>query len=220
MDAQMFSVASRNEPVAVSHSYIKIGTTLADFRYTGNLSQNPGAELLEFNTPIFAFSIEKQGFRADVALGNRLTGIKDGGFYDMGLTFTNQLFLFKNNSLNFGFPLQLNTGVASAFDEVYPNRFNQVHFAAGTGVVTTFKVKEKVQFNSDLIAGYGFSNSNGFFGGTMSYLSGRLNTIIHHFINGRGLIIGYEYFFRTYDIDVDTYDYDLTGHQLTLGISF
>lgn len=79
----------------------------------------------------------------------------------------------------------------------------------------------KLQFQNSGVIGYGFSNSNGgFFGGNISYIDVGSQINLLNFISERTLSIGYNYIFKSYDIDLEIYDYDLTGHQITIGISF
>ena len=60
----------------------------------------------------------------------------------------------------------------------------------------------------------------GFFGGTLNYLDVGTKINVLNVIGERTLSIAYAYILRSYDIDKEIYDYDLTGHQITVGISF
>jgi len=216
----MFSVPDRQERIINPTTIIRIGTSITDFSYMGNIS---GSEprLLEVDNTLLAISFETLGLAANANIGNSITGINDGSYFDLNLKFTNGFSVIKRQKVQLGVPIQLSTGLTTSNNDFNENRFNQTHFSGGSGVFLNINPTRKIQLQNSGLFGYGFSNSNGgFFGGTMNYnsVSSRVNLL--NFIGDRTLSIGYDYTFRSYDIDSEVYDYDLTGHQITIGVSF
>ncbi len=219
LNAQMFSVSDRRTEITEPTSILRIGTSLTQFNYVGDDSQN-GPELLNIDQPILVASFESMGLTANALIGNRISGVEDGTFFDLNLKFTNGIRIIRRQKLQFGIPIQLSTGLTTSNDDFYDDRFNQSYFSGGTGLFLNTRPSRKIQANLEGIIGYGFSNSNGgFFGGNLTYYSA--STLINwlNAIGSRTLSFGYDYIFRGYDIDVSLYDYDLSSHQFTLGIS-
>jgi hypothetical protein len=214
--AQMFSVPDRQERINRPNTIIRVGTSIATFDYQGTLT-DPDQSLLEVDNALFAVTFETQGLTANINVGNSLSGIDDGSFLNLNLRFTNGFGIVRQA----GIPIQLSTGLTTSNNDFTENRFNQTYFSGGTGLFLNINPSRKIQFSNSGVIGYGFSNSNGgFFGGTLNYVNigSRINLL--NFIGQPTLSIGYEYIFNSYDIDSEIYDYDLTGHQVTLGISF
>lgn len=230
-NAQMFSVPDRQERLSRPTTIIRLGTTLTAFDYTGSLDPTTGPSLLERDNAMLAFSFETLGLSAYAILGNSITGIDDGSFFDLNLKFTNGIPVVRRLKFQAGIPIQLSTGITASnsdftgatnqnINTFSENRFNQTHFGGGTGAFVNFNPSRKIQFQNTATVGYAFSNSNGgFFGGTMVFttVSSRFNIL--NLIGSRTLSIGYDFIFRSYDIDSESYDYDLSGHQLTIGLS-
>ncbi len=218
--AQMFSVPDRQERINRPSTIVRVGTSISNFDYKGNLN-DPEQFLLEIDNALFALTIETLGLTANMNIGNSLTGVDDGSFLDLNLKFTNGFNVVRQRKIQAGLPIQLSTGLTTSNNEFTENRFNQTYFSGGTGLFLNINPSRKLQFRNSGVIGYGFSNSNGgFFGGTLNYIDigSRLNLL--NFIGGRTLSIGYNYIFKSYDIDLEIYDYNLTGHQFTVGISF
>ena len=219
--AQMFSISDRQERVSSNRTFMRIGTAITDFSFRGSLQQIPSARLLELSRAAFVFSIEGTGLQANAIIANNVTGMKDGSFFDLNLRFTNNFAIIRQQRLQAGLPFQLSTGLTTSNNDFSENRFNQTIFAAGTGLFTHLTFNSKTKFEADGVIGYGFSNSNGgFFGGNLFYMTGRARFIIDELIFGRSISFGYDYSIKSFDIDVETYDYDLTAHLLTIGVAF
>lgn len=219
-EAQMFSVPDRQERINRPSTIVRVGTSISTFDYKGS-SNDPEQALLEVDNALLAITIETLGLTANATVGNSLFGIDNGSFLDLNLKFTNGFNFVRLQKLQLGLPIQLSTGLATSNSDFTENRFNQTHFSGGTGLFVNVSPSRKLQFQNSGVIGYGFSNSNGgFFGGNISYIDVGSQINILNFISERTLSIGYNYIFKSYDIDLEIYDYDLTGHQITIGISF
>lgn len=216
----MFSVGSSPERARTSSTYLRVGTAITDFNYTGTLLENPNANLLELSNGLFTFSFDTPGLSASAIIGNSLTGLKDQSFFDLNIRFTSGLRIVRQQKIQAGIPIQLSTGLTTSNNEFYSDRFSQTNFSGGAGVYLTVKFSPKIELRNEAIYGYGFSNSNGgFFGGNLVYGVIGSKLFISEFIGSRTLSIGYDYNLKSFDIDTETYDYDLKSHSITLGIS-
>jgi len=219
--AQMFSVPDRQERINRPTTIIRVGTAITNFDYSGNLDPTTGPNQLEHDNAMLALSIETLGLSANAILGNSITGIDDASFFDLNLELTNGIRIVRQRRVQAGIPFQLSTGLTTSNSDLNENRFNQTHFSGGIGGFLNLNPSRKLQIQNTALIGYGFSNSNGgFFGGTMNYNSVSSTINFLNLIGDRTLSFGYDYIFKSYDIDSEIYDYDLSGHQVTVGISF
>ena len=219
--AQMFSVGNEPERTRTSNTTFRVGFSISDFSFQGTPSENYSEKLLEVNEPMLVLGVESAGLSASALIGNKITGIENGSFLDLNLRFTNSIPITDNKRLEVGIPIQLSTGITASNSTLDGNRFNQTIFAIGSGGAFTLKVSPKTHLVLNGITGYGFSNSNGgFFGGSVFYLNGITRLNVMNLIGDKGLSIGYNYSFKSFNIDEETYDYELTAHLITLGIAF
>ena len=218
--AQMFSVGSKPETTTSSNSYIRLGYAPANFSFTGNPNAVAANDRFDLNNGTFSLGLESPGFVLRALVGNNLTGLKDQTYFNLSYILSNRIGLIRKPAFSFGFPIELNTSLTSVTNEQSQLRFNQSDLGAGTGLFMRNKIGRRLTVNNQVTLGYGFSNSSGnFFGGTVSYLSGKSRINLNNVFGGRGLSIGYDFNLRSFDIEEEFYDYDLIIHELTLGIS-
>ena len=218
---QMFSVNNQPERISTSNTTVRLGTAVTSFLYQGLASENPNGSQLELDNTILVFGLESSELQVSALIGNRLAGIKEGSFFDLNLRFTNSIPLNRGRKLQIGIPIQLATGITTSNSEFDIDRFNQTIFAAGTGASVNYNITQKTRLRTNGIAGYGFSNSNGgFFGGSLFYANGIARLDFLNLFGTNGISIGYDYSYKSFDIDVETYDYDLSAHLLTIGLIF
>lgn len=219
--SQMFSVTNQPERVSSSTTSIRLGTAITSFMYQGIAAENPNDSQLELDNTILVFGLESSGLQVSALIGNRLAGIKEGSFFDLNLRFTNSIPLNRGRKFQLGIPIQLATGITTSNSEFGADRFSQTIFAAGSGASIRYNITQKTRFLTNGIAGYGFSNSNGgFFGGSLFYMNGMARLHFLNVIGSNGISVGYDYSYKSFDIDVETYDYDLSAHLLTIGLIF
>ena len=79
---------------------------------------------------------------------------------------------------------------------------------------------QKFNITTQFIPSIGFSTSSGgFLGGRILSLTGNARVNFYDLLFGKNISLGYDYIFDSYDIDGEQYDYDLSGHLITLGVS-
>lgn len=216
----MFSIGESQRSNAFPSSYLRIGIAPTSFDYTGNFVGTSDPTLLEIENSALHVNLETPGVSLSLILANKLTGLDDRSFFDLGFSLGNNFFLVRERVVSLGIPIQLYTSITNANNEQNQENFNQVNFAVGGGGFLNFRISPKIVFNNEFIPGYGFSNSSGgFFGGSMFYAKGKSRLNFLNLIGQRSISLGYDFNFRSFDIDDEFYDFDLTSHQITLGIS-
>ena len=218
--AQMFSVSERPQRLSFSNTFIRVGTSITDFTYVGNINTTGGSALLNVSDPILSIMLDGPGLNASAIIGNDLIGLNNQSFFDLNLEFSNGFPIVRQPRVQVGIPIQLLTGITTSNSDELTDRFSQTNIAAGIGGFINFAFTRRVRFETQGITGYGFSNSSGgFFGGNIFYIQGEARLNILNFIGNRALSIGYDYNFKSFDVDDDIYDFELNAHQITLGVS-
>ena len=218
--AQMFSVEEAPQRLTPPTAYIRMGVSLADFVYTGPLIVGENPEGIELDRGVFYVALESAGLSLNLALGNNLTGLGDQGFLNLDLSFSNRFPIVRQPRAFIGIPLQLKTALSSASSDQNDENFYQTSFGAGAGLFMNFRLTEKIYWSNEFIPGYGFSSSSGgFVGGSIFFMTGKSRLNFVNLIGRRSVSFGYDYQLRSFDIDEDLFDYDLTMHVLTIGVS-
>lgn len=215
----MFSVGDddgfRTNPFA---PYIRAGIKMVNFDYQGGQATAAGSLSLSGTAAHITF--ESGGFNLNASLANQLLGMEDQDYFGLELNFTNPIYLLRNSNYLVGIPIQLNSKITSVRNDAASYDFSQTNLSAGLGAVVQLHFPQKLGATIQFIPQYGFSSSSGgFIGGNVFSLSGKARLNFYNLIFGKNLSLGYDYSFDSYDIDEEQYDYDLTGHTLTLGIS-
>ncbi|MBO6622122.1 MAG: hypothetical protein JJ892_14420 [Balneola sp.] len=218
--AQMFSVGGDSGQQARSSSnYFRIGYSPVTFEYDGNTS-NPTQDRLDFESPALTFFFETPAISASLSFVNGLTGAEDERYLNLSIDYLNRLSFVKSRTFEFGIPFGLNSNLVNVQNEQMNDDFSQTVFAFGLGGFAAVRVPDKISFALEGIPSYGFSNSRGgLFGGSNKSLLFRARLNFLNIISERNLSLGYDYKFSSYDLDADEFDYDLTYHRITLGIS-
>ena len=218
--AQMFSVGETRGPAPISSSYLRIGVSPLMFEFMGNQPPGSNATQLELESTAFFLGFESPGVELSLTLANGLTGVDEQSLFDLNFTLSNRFLLINKRALRAGIPIQLHSSLTNVNNNRAEENFNQSNFAVGGGAFLTFRFSEKILFSNEITPGYGFSNSSGgFFGGSLFYVKAKSRLNFLRILNGRSISIGYDYNFKSFDIDDDFYDFDLTSHTLTLAIS-
>lgn len=220
LTAQMFSVGDSPQRVSNSNSFFRVGYGPVVFNYTGDASDPFGTTLLEVDASALNINLETPGVSLSLTLANKLTGLDEKTLFDFGFILSNNFTFIRGQKISAGVPIKLYSSLTNANNDRAQENFNQVNFALGGGGFINLRFAEKISFTNELTPGYGFSNSSGgFFGGSMFFVTGKSRLNFLNLIGRRTLSIGYDYNFRSFDIDEELYDFDYTSHQITIGIS-
>ena len=221
---QMFSVGDQNQirrPDAFQSTYLRIGVGPTSFSYTGNPLNSLGTERLQFDNTALNVIFESPDVSLSIILANKFTGLDEVGFFDLGFALSNDLRIVRKPGINAGIPIQFYSSITNANNEKSQENFNQVNLAVGAGAFINLRIASRITFTNRFIPGYGFSNSSGgFFGGSMFYAVGKSRLNFNDLLFGRGISIGYDFNYRSFDIDEEFYDFDLKSHLITIGVTF
>lgn len=221
LHAQMFSIGSAEERSGPPTTFLKIGYGLSSFNYNGSFS-SPGDGGLEFeNTGALFMGFSSPTFNLSISLGNRLTGFDDISYIKLAIDYSNRASLIRRPSFSLNLPLIFRSGLYTVGEtNNLTEDFSQVTLSLYPGLETQNRLGSRITFSNQGTAGYGFSTSNGgFFGGSVRGLSFESKLNITRFIGSRTLSIGYNFNLRDFDIDGSSFDYDLKGHTLSIGVS-
>lgn len=220
LHAQMFSVDDRDEELSNPNApYLRGGLKTLDIIYTGS-PQDPDASALN-TTGVAAFlAFEAGGLNLAASLGNRLTGIGGTTYFDFEISFINPFMLIRRDHFRAGIPVQIGSKLTAVRNNRMNDEFSQTNLSAGAGALAQFHYPKKLGVSFHLIPAYGFSTaSGGFVGGNVFSLKGKARLIFFNLIFNRNVSFGYDYTFDSYDIEDQKFDYDFTGHTITIGIS-
>lgn len=219
--AQMFSVGGDSSPrQRASANYFRLGYSPVEFSYAGTSGVVAPQNRLDFDSPAIHVGFETPGVSASLSFVNKITGAKDERYLNLTLDYINRFAFVRSRSFQLGVPVGLSTNLVSVRKEELNNDFSQTVFGFGLGLFSAFRVPEKLTFSIEGIPAYGFSNSNGgLFGGSNKSLTATARIDFLNIFPGRNISLGYDYKISSYDLDDDQYDYNLTNHLITLGVS-
>lgn len=219
--AQMFSVdGNQRQQTSIPSTYVRTGVSPTEFTYKGNLTGAESPASLEFSNPSFYLALESPGLSLTLNVSNRITGADQINYLGIALELSDRFALIRSNRFIAGIPIQLNTSLTNINQDTVEDNFNQGSFGVSSGGFFRSKLGEKVLVSGVFTPGYSFTSTNaGFVGGSVFSLEGGAQINFLNLIGGRALSLGYNYTFRSFDVDQELYDFDLSSHTISLGIS-
>lgn len=222
--AQMFSVGTDNRTNFgnIYSPYARAGVQFIDFKYKGsNIGNNLIHTPLTFNGEAAYIAYESLGFNINAVLGNTITGLNNTKYFSLNLNFINPFYLINGQSFKAGIPVKLDSRLVSVRNDDINEEFSQTSLSAGAGLTAAIIKQNRFSITSEFLTSYGFSSaSGGFLGGSVFSLNGNARINFYNLLFGKNISFGYDYIFDSYDIDEERLDYDLSGHTITLGVSF
>jgi len=218
---QMFSVDSneQRERPLFSTTVLSIGLEAADFSYSG--SSPNSVTRLDFNDPIFRVRFETPGLEFNIGVGGAITGMDSRNYVNIGGQLSNNLILYRKENLFIVLPLQLTTDVKRVLDNQTDFEFQISSFSFGTGIGLYSRLSSTFSTSANLNPNYGFSYARGsFFGGQVFHVNGKWRLFINKILPANPIVLGYDFIYKRYMVEGDLYDYDFTGHTITLGFGF
>ena len=220
--AQMFSVEGDGRdyttPLASGH----IGIEQVNFEYTG------GSELVDFGNfafkgPIIRFRFEVPNLLLSLGAGGAVTGL-DNNYFDGAIKAQFALPLLGNERISFGIPFQLTSSLTSVKTDIIEAQqieFRQANVLVGGGLRFRTKLSERLRIKAKAIPNYGFSTATGgSFGGSAFVMEGQARIYFDRLFGSIGLSAGYDYNFKSFDIEGNLFDYDLNSHGFLIGVTF
>ena len=220
--AQMFSIDEPQEQQQQrlgAMTVVGISWEMADFEYSGDSQEN--FRRLNFSDSLVRFRLNSPGLDISLGMGGAFTGMDDHSYLNVTGRIFNNITILRRESFLLILPVQLTTDLKRVRLNDLDTDFQQSSLTFGSGLATDLKLSDRFSLKAHATPNYGFSFSQGsFFGGTLFRFDGRGMLFIHDLFGSRSLAIGYDFDYRSYNIDGDIFDYDYTSHSLTLGIGF
>ena len=220
--AQMFSIGDQSEGQQPNAPGIY---TIAGFSWepASFTFQGTGAQLSErvdFDDPLLRMRLETPGLEISLALGGKLTGMDETTFTNVNARILNQFYIYRKERLNVFLPVQLTTDLTRVRRANTQFEFQQSSFIVGSGIGSSVRLGERLDFTIRATPNYGFSFAQGnLFGGSLFRFDGKSYLVIRNVIGRRSLALGYHFDFRRFDVEEELNDYDFTSHSFTLGIA-
>ena len=220
--AQMFSIQESQEERQQrlgAITVIGLSWEAADFEYSGDSQEN--FQRLDFNDNLVRLRINSPGLDISLGVGGSFTGMNDHSYLNVNGRIFNNINIVRRENFLLSLPIQLTTDLKRVRLNNLDNDFQQSSLTFGSGISSDLKLSDKFSFKVHATPNYGFSFSQGnFFGGNLFRFDGRTTLFVHDLFGSRSLAIGYDFDYRSYNIDGDLFDYDYTSHSITLGIGF
>lgn len=217
----MFSVDSneQRQRSLFETTVLSIGLEAADFTYSGSTPNS--VTRLDFNDPIFRVRFETPGLEFNIGIAGSITGMENRNYVNIGGQLSNNLILYSKESLFLVLPLQLSTDVKRVVDNQSDFEFQISSFSFGTGLGLYSRLSNTFSTSANLTPNYGFSYARGsFFGGQVFHVNGKWRLFINKILPANPIVLGYDFIYKKYLVEGDLYDYDFTGHTITLGFGF
>lgn len=217
----MFTVGdgSDTERPAFTYTSLSAGWEIVDFTFTGQ--PGPVSERFDFNDGIFNVRFETPGINMYFGVAGNLTGAEDRNLLNIGALIYNDFILTSSENFQLLLPLQLNTDLMRVQASSASNRFQQSSFQLGAGLGARTGILKQLNATFELVPNYGFSNSQGaFIGGTVFTLNGKARFYLENILANNAVVLGYDYRYKSYNIDADIFNYDYNSHSVTIGITF
>jgi hypothetical protein len=220
--AQMFSIGDA-EPIQTRtfgiYSMLGISWEMATFEHTAGVAA-PN-ELLDFDEGILRVRFETPGLDLSLGIGGSLTGMGSTSYVNLNGRLFNHLPLIRRENFRLAVPIQITTDLKSVRRDDSNFEFQLSSFTIGSGLASSIRLGNRIDFNLRGTPNYGFSFPQGnIFGGSLFRFDADAYFYIRELFGRHALAIGYNFDFRRYDIDVDLNDYDFTSHSITIGYAF
>ncbi|WP_445664084.1 hypothetical protein [Fodinibius sp. AD559] len=228
LQAQMFSVGETGPRNSGPLSEIYIGLESMEAIYKGAQNVNsqirPGA--FEYSGPVIKLGYNTTDLDLFLSTGGKVTGVDEASYFHTGGNFDFGINLYRSKILLLKIPFRLSSRYTNitgneTFNPQTVNRFQYGMISGGVGFRGELRPTKKARVKFGAIPGYGFSfATGGFFGGSIGVVDAFGKLYFDRLYNNLGLSIGYKYDFRSYDVEDEVYDYDLSGHSVEIGITF
>lgn len=226
LHAQMFSVGDRGPRFNIPQAEFYLGLKPMDVTFHGGDPQEENTGAFAFEGSVIPLGYAGPGVDFFMGVGGNVTGIDEASYFDAGGNIDFDFTIFRNELIT----LQLPFRVASRYTNITNeralqtptlNRFRFGSLTAGAGAQILARPARNFRLKAGAVPSYGIAfASDGFFGGSIGVIAANGRLYFDRLFGDVGLLLGYNYDLRNYDIDEDRYDYRINGHSLEVGITF
>jgi len=221
--AQLFSVESVERNNLIPTTAVFVGAEQIDFTFTGS-PDITDAGVFEFSGPILRFKLESPRFSFSLGTGGGISGLDDATYFDGAIKANVGIRAVTREKFSIQIPLQLTSSVTSVRKDdftISQIEFRQVNIVPGAGVRLSARPSDRFRLQLNAISGFGFSTATGgTFGGSAFLAEGQARSYLDRVFGDLGMVFGYDYNFKRFDIEGSLFDYDLSSHSFLVGITF
>jgi len=221
--AQMFSVGSEGPRFNIPQNEFYVGLEPMDVTYKGSDQQGG---IFAFNGSIIRLGYKSNGLDLFMGTGGKITGINDVSYFDVGGNIDIGFITLQHSK---SFTLQIPVRIAFRYTNMTNahtiiSRYDRFKFGSLTGGIGLhLRVRPGKNIRVDVLGvpSYGASfASGGFFGGSVGSMAAEGRVYFDNLFGNMGLSVGYKYDLRNYDVDQNVYDYNISGNNVEVGITF
>lgn len=221
--AQMFSVEGNTRDYSIPTALISLGIEQVNFEFTGDLG--PGvSDAFEFKGSILRLRAEIPNIFISFGTGGSITNLENHSYFEGLIKADYSFLLFGNNRIQLGLPLQLISSLTNVdTDQIVgiQTGFRQADVTAGAGLRLSGRPGNRFRVQVKAIPSYGFSTATGgSFGGSVFIFEGRAKAFFDRVFGDVGLSFGYDYNYKSFDIEGNLFDYNLNSHGFLIGVTF
>lgn len=222
--AQMFSVRQAGPDLnSIPLNTLTIGLEPASMDYEGGPNEL-NAGIYEFEGSLVRIRYDNPFVDLFIGFGGDITGVDEVSYFDAGLRLRRGIRLVRNRQVSVLVPLQLKSAITSVGNEQQIGgtpQFEQGAITLGGGAELRVRAGNGFRFRLNAVPNYGFSfATGGTFGGSMFDLELGAKIYLDRVFGNFGLVAGWDYNLRKFDVDEDQFDYDFQGNTISVGVTF
>jgi hypothetical protein len=223
LNAQMFSVEEPERRTRVSSSIITAGPEFL----TMSLREGEPftGRVYNFSEPVYRIRLELPsievygGFRSGMGDADSLN------YLNLGANISGSLPLTRSREFGIMLPLWLSTDYTNVSErgsqQPESEQFRLSSASIGLGAGAFLNPMRKIRLRAEFVPQIGFTMSSmGSDSGQLATLNGRVRLQADQLFGRFGLVLAYNYTWKRYSGAGDRFDYDLSGHNLGIGVSF
>ncbi len=223
LHAQMFSVEEPERRTRVSSNILSAGPEFL------NMSLREGdpftGRVYNFTEPVYRIRLELPSVEVYGGFRPRMGEADSLNYLNLGANISGSLPLTISREYGIVLPLWLSTDYTSVRErgsqQPESEQFRQSSASIGLGVGAFLRPVNNVRLRAEFVPQIGFTMSSmGSDSGQLASLNGSFRLHVDQIFRRYGLVLAYNYTWRRYSGSDARFDYDLSGHNLGLGISF
>ncbi len=223
--AQMFSVENDGRVYRPPGTMISFGVELADFEYTGvELESQPDPGIYEFTGSLLRLEADTRNINIYLTGGGSFTGIEDISYFQAGIKGRYSFIMMGRDHFTLSAPARIQSDIVTVTNNQIFNsnrQFQQGSLLFGLGLNLEIRPRPDIRLQMKGVPHLGIAfSSGGTFGGNISSVDSGARLYYDRIFGDFGGMVGYSYKMRSYDIDLDDFDYTMNGHSIMIGVTF
>lgn len=221
--AQMFSVENDGRVFRPPGTLVSFGMELAKFDYTGGgLASQPG--IYEFTGSLLRLEADTRNINLYITGGGTITGMEDISYFQAGIKGRYSFIMMGREHFTLTAPARIQSDIITVTNNEIFNtnrQFQQGSLLFGLGLNLELRPRQDIRLQLRGVPHLGITfSSGGTFGGNIFSVDSGARLYYDRFMGDFGGMIGYSFKMRSYDIDLDNFDYTMNGHSIMIGVTF